>query len=257
MVKHIIEDNILIARFSTPPAYAMTFESLVNIREAVKKVNEDDKLKGLIFTGEDKYFCSGFDLPTFMSFKTREDVLGFFNIEEEMLYEIFTCRKPVIAAINGHCTAGGFIIAMGCDYRIAVDNPKAKMGMTETKIGLSLTIAEMELVRSGLNSDKLLRDVMYDGEKYSFEQGKELGFIDRIVPEAELIETAKKKICYWWDQPLHAFENLKYCLRYPIASHLRYRLDNDNWQDGLVATITSPQLKGIFDMVQKSMAGGK
>ena len=257
MVKHIIEDNILIAKFDNPPAYSMTLESLKNIREAVKKVSEDDSLKGLIFTGEGKYFCSGFDLPTFMGFKTREDILEFFDIEEEMLYEIFTCKKPIIAAINGHCTAGGFIVAMGCDYRIASENPKVKMGMTEIKIGLSLTIAEMELVRSGLNNDKLLRDVMYNGERYTVEQGKELGFIDEIVPEAELIATAKKKISLWWDQPGHAFTNIKYCLRYPIASHLRYRLDNENWRDLLVETLTSPHLKAIFDMVQKAMTGAK
>jgi enoyl-CoA hydratase/carnithine racemase len=192
-----------------------------------------------------------------MSFKTREDILGFFDIEEEMLYEIFTCKKPVIAAINGHCTAGGFILSMGCDYRIAADNPKAKMGMTEIKIGLSLTIAEMELVRSGLNSDKLLRDVMYDGARYTLEQGKELGFIDEIVPEAELISAAKKKISFWWDQPGHAFTNIKSCIRQPIASHLRDRLDNENWQDLLVETLTGPHLKAIFDMVQKAMTGNK
>jgi len=257
MVKQIIEDNIMIAKFDNPPTYSMTLESLKIIRDAVKKVNEDDTLKGLIFTGEGKFFCSGFDLPTFIGFKTKEEVLEFFNIEEEMLYEIFTCKKPVIAAINGHCTAGGFIVAMGCDYRIAAENPKAKMGMTETKIGLSLTIAEMELVRSGCNSDKLVRDIMYDGERHSFEKGKELGFVDQIVPEAELLETAKKRVTYWWDQPGHAFTNLKYCLRYPIASQMRYRLDNENWQDSLFAALTNPQMKMIFDMVQKAMSGAK
>ena len=257
MVKQIIEDNIMIAKFDNPPTYSMTFESLNIIRDAVKKVNEDDSLKGLIFTGDGKFFCSGFDLPTFIGFKTKEEVLGFFNVEEEMLYEIFTCKKPVVAAINGHCTAGGFIVAMGCDYRIVTDNPKAKMGMTETKIGLSLTIAEMELVRSGCNSDKTVRDIMYDGERHSFEKAKEMGIVDQIVPEAELIDTAKKRICYWWDQPGHAFVNLKYCLRQPIASHMRYRLDNDNWQDDLFLALSNPQMKMIFEMVQKSMSGGK
>jgi len=257
MVKHIIEENVLIAQFANAPTYSMTFESLVNIRDAVKKVREDDSLKGLIFTGEGRFFCSGFDLPTFIGFKTREDVLNFFNVEEEMLYEIFTCPKPVIAAINGHCTAGGFIISMGCDYRIATDNQKAKMAMTETKIGLSLTIAEMELVRSGCNSDRMVRDIMYDGERHSFEKMKEMGLVDEIVPEAELIAAAKKRISYWWDQPGHAFTNLKYCLRYPAASQMRYRLDNENWQDSLVDTITSPHIQGVLAMVQKMMTGGK
>ncbi len=257
MIKQTIEDNILIVQFANAPTYSMKFETLVQIREAVKKVNDDTSLKGMIFTGEGKFFCSGFDLPTFLGFNGKEDVLKFFNVEEEMLYEIFTCTKPVIAALNGHCTAGGFIVAMGCDYRIATDNPKAKMGMTETKIGLSLTIAEMELVRSGCNSDKMVRDIMYDGERRSFEKAKELGIVDQIVPEAELIETAKKRITYWWDQPGHAFTNLKYCLRYPIASQMRYRLDNENWQDSLVEAVTSPQIRMVLEMVQKAMTGGK
>lgn len=257
MVKHIIEDNILIAQFANAPTYSMTFESLVNIRDAVKKVREDDSLKGLIFTGDGRFYCSGFDLPTFLGFKGREDVLNFFNVEEEMLYEIFTCPKPVVAAINGHCTAGGFIISMGCDYRIAVDNPKAKMGMTETKIGMSLTIAEMELVRSGCNSERTVRDIMYNGERHSFEACKEMGIIDQIVPAEELIDTAKKRVTYWWDQPGHAFSNIKYCLRYPIASQMRYRLDNENWQDGLCNVLTSPQVRSVIEMVQKMMTGGK
>lgn len=257
MVKHIIEDNVLIAQFANAPTYSMTLESLVNIRDAVKKVKEDDSLKGLIFTGEGKFFCSGFDLPTFLTFKTKEDVLNFFNVEEEMLYEIYTCPKPVVAAINGHCTAGGFIVSMGCDYRIATDNQKAKMGMTEIKIGMSLTIAEMELVRSGCNSERTVRDVMYDGSLYNFEQAKQLGIVDQIVPQDELIAAAKKRISACWDQPLHAFSNIKYCLRYPIASQMRHRLDNENWQDGLAGVLTNPQIRGVLEMVQKMMTGGK
>jgi len=201
MVKQIIEDNILIAKMDNPPTNSITFETLNLVREAIKKVNEDDSLKGLIFTGEGRFFSSGFDLPTFLAFKGREDILNFFNVEEEMLYEIFTCSKPVIAALNGHCTAGGFIMAMGCDYRFAVDHPKPKMGMTEIKIGLGLTIAEMELVRSGLNSDRDLRDVMYNGDRFSFQEGLAKGYIDELAEADKLIEKAKEKICYWIDQP--------------------------------------------------------
>ncbi len=257
MVKHSVEDNILIAKFDNPPSNSMTFETLKNIREAVKKVTEDDSLKGLIFTGEGKFFCSGFDLPTFLSFNGRDDVLEFFNVEEEMLYEIFTCKKPVIAAINGHCTAGGFIVSMGCDSRIAVDHPKPKMGMTEIKIGLGLTIAEMELVRFGLNSDRDLRDVMYDGNRYSLQEAKEKGYIDELVEADKLIARAKEKICFWIDQPGRAFMNIKEGIRAPYARELRRRLDNEDWQTPLCTCITNPQVRGVLEMVQKAMSGGK
>jgi len=257
MVKQIIEDNILIAKMDNPPTNSITFETLNLVREAIKKVNEDDTLKGLIFTGEGRFFSSGFDLPTFLSFKGREDILNFFNVEEEMLYEIFTCSKPVIAALNGHCTAAGFIMSMGCDYRIAVDHPKPKMGMTEIKIGLGLTIAEMELVRFGLNSDRDLRDVMYNGERFSFQDGLAKGYIDELADADKLIEKAKEKICLWIDQPGRAFINIKRGIRLPAATSLRNRLDNENWQDPLCECMENPQVKGVLQMVQASMTGGK
>lgn len=257
MIKQTIEDNILIARLDNPPTNSITFEALTQMRGAIKKVNEDEAIKGLIITGEGRFFSSGFHLPTFIAFQTREEVLKFFDVEEEMLYELFTCKKPVIAAINGHCAAGGFITAMGCDYRIAVDHPKPRMGMTEIKIGLGLTIAEMELVRYGLNSDRDLRDVMYNGNMYSFQDALAKGYFDELVEPDNLIETAKAKICSWIDLPGKAFINIKYGMRAPAAASLRTRLDNENWQDALCECILNPQVKGVLGLVHKSMTGGK
>ena len=47
--------------------------------------------------------------------------------EEKILIDLFTCKKPVIAAINGHCAAGGLIFSMASDYRIAKNHPKIKI----------------------------------------------------------------------------------------------------------------------------------
>lgn len=257
MIQQAIEDNILIAKMDNAPTNSITFDALVQMREAIKKVNEDESIKGLIITGEGRFFSSGFHLPTFIAFENREDVMEFFNVEEEMLYELFTCKKPVIAAINGHCAAGGFITAMGCDYRIAVDHPKPKMGMTEIKIGLGLTIAEMELVRFGLNSDRDLRDVMYNGNMYSFQDALAKGYLDELAEPDKLIETAKAKICSWIDLPGKAFINIKDGIRIPAATSLRTRIDNDNWQDPLCDCILNPQVRGVLEMVHKSMTGGK
>ena len=254
MVKQIIEDNIMIVRFANPPSYAMTLESLTGIREAVKKVNDDSSLKGLIFTGEGKFFCSGFDLPTFLAFETQQQIADFFTVEEEMLYEMFTLKKPVIAAINGHCTAGGFIIAMGCDYRIATDNPKPKMGMTEIKIGFGLTIAEMELMRFGLNSDRDLCDVMFEGEKFTFQQAREKGYVNEIIGEDMLIERCKKKICQWIDQPGRAFISLKEGIRHPAARTIRQRLDSEDWITPLYKSINNKEVRSVLEMVVKSMS---
>ena len=253
MVQHIIEDNIMIVRFSNPPTYAMTFQSLTGIRDAVKKVNEDSSLKGLIFTGEGKFFCSGFDLPTFLAFKTQQETAEFFTIEEEMLYELFTMKKPAIAAVNGHCTAGGFIIAMGCDYRIATDNPKPRMGMTEIKIGFGLTIAEMELVRFSLNSNRDLCDVMFEGERMSFQQAHSRGYVNELVDEGRLIARCKEKICGWIDLPGKAFISLKEGIRFPVAQEIRRRLDTEDWISPLFKSINNTEVRSVLETLVKSM----
>lgn len=257
MVSHILEDNILIAKFDHPPSNSITLESLNLLRDAVKKANEDNSIKGLIITGEGRFFSSGFDLPTFLSFQNKNDVLNFFNIEEELLYELFICKKPVIAAINGHCAAGGFIVSMACDYKLAVDNPKPKIGMTEIKIGLSLTIAEMEIVRWGVNSNRDLENVMYNGETYSFQKAAEKGYIDELVAAENLITRAKEKICSWIDQPERAFIQLKAGIKKPAASALRERLDKENWREDICTAILNPRVRAVLDKVQKSMTGGK
>ncbi len=253
MIKETIEDGILIAKFDNPKTNSITFQTLLDIRSALKKVNEDDSIKGMIFTGEGKFFSSGFDLTTFLKFETGDDILEFFNIEEEMLYEVFTCKKPVISAMNGHTTAGGLITSMGCDYRIAKNHPKIKIGMTEIKIGLGLTIAEMELMRFGLDSNKSLRNVMYFGETVDVNTALERGIIDEIAEEDNLIPRAKELICLWMDQPGKAFLSLKEGLRGPRARELRNMLDTIDWQNPLIECLLNPEARKTLDVINKMM----
>ena len=115
----------------------------------------------------------------------------------------------------------------------------------------------MELVRFGLNSDRDLRDVMYNGNMYSFQDALAKGYLDELADADKLIETAKAKICSWIDLPGRAFINIKDGMRIPAATSLRTRLDNDNWQDPLCSCILNPHVRGVLQMVHNSMTGGK
>ena len=255
MINVIIEDNILIAKFNNPPTNSIMFETMEGFRKAMKDASADSSIKGIILSGEGKFFSSGFHLPTFLKFKTREDILTFFNVEEEMLYEIFTFPKPMIAAINGHMTAGGMISAMGCDYRIVKNHPKIKIGMSEIKIGLGLTIAEMELMRFGLDSNNRLRNVMFFGEMVDVNTALERKLVDEVVEEADLIPRAKAIICDWWDKPGKAFLDLKRGIREPRAAELRHMLDTSDWQTPLCNALLNAESRAALDFANKMMGG--
>ena len=252
MINSRIEDGIIIAAFENGKGNTITLDTVKAIGEIVKQANSDDAIKGIVLTGSGKVMSSGFDLPMFLSLKNLSEVVEFFKIEEPILLDLFTCKKPVIAAINGHAVAAGVIFSMACDYRIMADNPKIKFGMSEIKIGLPLSVVQAGVVRFGLNSDRTYRDMMYFGEMLTPEQAKAIGAIDEIVPADQLIARAKELICKFIDNPGRAFIKIKEGLKKPAADAIRSRLDQNEWQAGLNCFF-DPQVRSALEFVMKMM----
>lgn len=252
MISERIEDNIVIATFDSGKNNTITRETLRNLQAIVKKVSEQEELKGIVLTGNGKVFCSGFDLPMFLGFKDVDEVVAFFNEEEDILLDLFSCPKPVIAAINGHTVAGGLILAMACDYRVIKDHPRLKIGMSEIKIGLPLSVAQTGVMRFGLDSDRKYRDIMYFGEMLDVAKAKELGIVDEVVAEDQLITRAKELVCRFIDQPGRAFIKLKEGMKKPAADNIRARLKSEPWQVGMKCFF-DPNVRATLEFVQKMM----
>ena len=252
MLKEKIEDNIVIATFEDGQTNPLDLETIRSLDKTVKKVNEDDNLKGLILTGAGRSFSSGFNLPMFLSFKDLNEVVNFFEEEEEILTNLFMCKKPVISAINGHAIAGGMIFSMASDYRIVKNHPKIKIGMSEIKIGLGLSIAQTEVMRFGLDSDKKFRDVLYFSKMYGVEEAKEKELVDEIVEEDQLIARAKQVISQWIDNPGRAFITLKYSLKKPIEERIKNYLKTEDWQSPLNCFF-DPGTRKTLEAVQAMM----
>ncbi|MEN6475801.1 MAG: enoyl-CoA hydratase/isomerase family protein [Syntrophaceae bacterium] len=252
MINERIEDGIVIASFENGKNNTITRVTLRQLQAILRNVNTDDSLKGIVLTGSEKVFSSGFDLPMFLGFKEVDEVIAFFELEEDVLLDLFMCRKPVIAAINGHAVAGGLIMAMASDYRVVKDHPKIKLGMSEIKIGLPLSIAQTEVMRFGFDSDKLYRDIMYFGELFNPARGLELGIVDEIVAEEQLIVRAKDLISRFIDQPGRAFIKLKESLKKPAADRIRGRLANEDWREGFKCFF-DPAVRSTLDFVQNMM----
>jgi enoyl-CoA hydratase/carnithine racemase len=248
-----IIDNIVIFKFNRGRLNSITMETLQGLNQVIDRVNNEEALKGIILTGNSKYFSGGFDLATFTSFQGKEEIVDWFTYEEDVLLKLFTCSKPVVAAINGHATAMGMIISMACDYRLVVDQPKIKLGMTEIKIGLSLTLVQGAIMRFGLDTDKKFRDVIYKGEFFDPTYAVAQGIYDELAEnETDLIEKAKAKVCSLIDTPGRPFILLKELEKMQMVDWINSKVKDFDWSP-LVATFTDEKVVNTLKMVQAAL----
>jgi len=252
MIQERIEDGIIIATMAHGKNNSITLDLLRQLKDIVTRVNTQDEIKGIVLTGSGKTFSSGFDLPIFLGFKDIKEAVDFYIDEEDCMLELFTCKKPVVAAVNGSAVAGGMILTMACDWRIMKNHPKLKMGMSEIKIGVPLSVTQSWIMRFGLGSNRLFRDVMYLSEMYDVNRAKELGLIDEIVEEDQLIIRAKEIIGNFMGQPGHAFTKIKDDLRMSTAQSIREAVKSENWQKSL-QFFFDPAVRATLDSVQKKM----
>jgi enoyl-CoA hydratase/carnithine racemase len=236
-----IQDNIAIFTIDNAPSNSITTEALKALGELVDRVNGEKALKGLILTGTPMAFCGGYDLVTFTTFSGPDAIVKWFKQDEEILYKLFTCSKPVVAAITGHATAAGMILVQACDYRIIKNNPKVRVGMTEIKLGMALTPMQGEIMIYGLDSLKNWNDVMYKGQLIPAPDAVATGVIDELADEAELLAKAKAKVCEWIDTPNRPFIKLKASRRRQAARNAREAINAYEYKDE-IAAFTNPAL---------------
>jgi enoyl-CoA hydratase len=179
------EDNIAILTFNRPDARnAVNNQVRAEFTAAIAEVEADDDIKVLILTGTGKAFASGVDIKEFNQ-TTPYHAHNLVRLGER----VEKLPKPVIAAVNGFSLGGGNEIALGCDIIIASE--RAKFGQPELNIGI---------IPGGGATQRLPRmigvcrakELIFTSDIITAEEAFKLGMINRVVPEDQLMSTAKE-----------------------------------------------------------------
>lgn len=181
-------DNIVILTLDSPnqSANTMNADFRTALAETVDKLQADENIAGIIFRSAKKTFFAGGDLDELIQ-ATPEHATEFFNMIEEMkakLRYIETRGIPVVAALNGTALGGGWELALGCHYRIALNDAKAKFGLPEVTLGLlpgGGGIVRMVRLLGLQNAFPLLME----GKQIGVEKAKSLGLIQDTVDSLE------------------------------------------------------------------------
>lgn len=156
---------------------ALVIDDLLSLIAALDEIDAREDIRVVVLTGRGKSFCAGVDIGTLPESGWSASQL------DRLTKRIESLRQPVIAALNGGVFGGGADIALACDFRIGVEGmrmfvPPARLGIHYPLPGLQRLVA-----RVGLSAAKR---IMMTAENFEDRDLRDIGWVDRIVPIADL-----------------------------------------------------------------------
>ncbi len=179
-------DGVTLIRLNRPEALnAFNNQLMDDLTTALAVAEADAGVGCIVITGSDKAFAAGADIKE-MASKSYAEVYGEDFITRN--WEAVTrCRKPVIAAVAGFALGGGCELAMMCDFIIAADN--AKFGQPEINLGVSPGAGGTQRLTRFIGKAKAM-DMILTGRMMDATEAERCALVSRVVPLADLIETA-------------------------------------------------------------------
>jgi 2-(1,2-epoxy-1,2-dihydrophenyl)acetyl-CoA isomerase len=189
------EGPVAILTLNRPAKLNAYSEKMVHeLLAALADARDDDAIRAVILTGAGRGFCSGGDIGRDFQYPARyrghrfESMLEMRENMHELIKFLQRFDKPVIAAVNGAAVAGGLTLALACDFRIAAES--AKLGDTSLRFGLLPDEGGAFLFPRFLPLDRALKMSLLS-EVYSAAEAASLGLVTAVVPDAELMPTAR------------------------------------------------------------------
>ena len=147
--------------------------------------------KGLIILSDkESGFIAGANIEEFTQLENEEQALELIRVGQSAFDKLQTLPFPTLSLINGFCLGGGLEMSLACDYRIALDEPKTRLGLPEVLLGIHPGWGgTMRLPR--LIGAPAAMDLMLSGRTVSARAAKKMGIVDRIAPQRHLKRAAK------------------------------------------------------------------
>ncbi len=166
---------------------ALTIELMTDLIAAIEAASADAAQRVLILKGAGKAFCTGMDLNEVAQ---PEKAHASAELVAKTLITLSETRLITIAAVHGAAVAGGTGLMSACDFVVAAE--RTKLGYPEVRRGLVPGLI-MTFLRRQLR-ERDLRELLFAGELFDAERGREIGLVNRVVPPNELESETQKLV---------------------------------------------------------------
>lgn len=187
-INYSINNHIAVISWNltSAPMNVLNDESIPAFSDALEKAYADTDVKGIIITSEKPEFVAGADLKMLLRNQQlpKEEMYKVSSELNRIFRKIETNGKPVVAAINGTALGGGLEICLATHHRIAIDNPKTKIGQPEVKVGLLPGAGGTQRIPRMIGMQAAL-PLLLEGKELSPKEAKNMGIVDDIAATRE------------------------------------------------------------------------
>jgi enoyl-CoA hydratase len=209
-------DGVAVLALDHPPANAINVELLGELISALESVAAE-RPKALIMAGRPGFFSAGVDLKAVPGYGAEEQRRMVDGINRMVLIT-YPMPFPVVAAVTGHAIAGGLVLALCADIRVA--SLEGRYGLTEIKVGVPYPQAAIGVVRAEL-APNAARRLVLGNELIGGEEAARLGVFDEALPADQVRARAHEIAAALGAMPPDVYARTKGDLRTAAVSALR------------------------------------
>lgn len=186
-VHYEVKDHIATITLDRPPMNALNFPLIDEIIAALRQAGNDAEARAVIVTSAlERAFCAGLDLKAMQAWSSQEVRQFLEKIYIELYDTQYHLGKPSVAAVRGFARGGGMTVAISCDMVVA--GASTDFGYSEINVGLIPAIHLVHLPR--LVGRYRAFDLLFNGNNFGPQDAADLGIVNRVVPDAEVMSTA-------------------------------------------------------------------
>jgi len=166
---------------------AVTFEVYHELTDFLAKLHDEKEVRVVVITGAGRAFCSGGDVRDIigeLQGQDAEGLLRFTRLTCELIHNMRSLPKPIIASINGTTAGAGACIALASDIRIAAE--EAKIAFIFVKVGLAGTDMGATYLLPRVIGLAKATELLMTGDFIEAQEAERIGLYNRVVPRAQL-----------------------------------------------------------------------
>jgi enoyl-CoA hydratase len=212
-----VDEHLATVRLDREHGNAVNDDLLQGLVTAYNEAIADPEVRGVLLTSAGKLFSPGLDLRDLLEFDRRQ-MHRFMSRFSACLLVMYTCPKPVVAALRGHALAGGCVLALTAEWRVLKEG--ALIGLNEVRVGVPLPFGVTTILREAARTPRT-EEVALLGRNYTGVEALGVGLAHEVLPEEGFEEACLERLGEYASRDPKAYAMTKRYLRCGAVERIR------------------------------------